>query len=147
MKDEYAFVIIKPDGVKQGIINEIIERIHALGFSIVNYGSFYLTVEYLQEHYKHITHLPFYKSMEQYLLSDKVLILQVFGENVNQDLREIVGQLKDPLLGTIRFDYGDKNIEYKNVIHVSDTFAKATSEWEVFQKHMGPILEAKAKLR
>jgi nucleoside-diphosphate kinase len=50
-KEERTFVLIKPDGVKRGLIGEIISRIEQRGLKIVALKMIWATKEQIDEHY------------------------------------------------------------------------------------------------
>lgn len=50
-KEEKTFVLIKPDGVKRGLIGEIIRRIEQRGLKIVALKMFQATRKQIDEHY------------------------------------------------------------------------------------------------
>lgn len=51
LKEEQTLVIVKPDGVKRGLIGEIIQRIEQRGLKIIAMGMFVATKEELTRHY------------------------------------------------------------------------------------------------
>lgn len=63
LKEERTLVLIKPDGVKRGLIGEIVKRIEQRGLKIIAFKMFQATKEQLNKHY-----------------SDKAENLKVMGE-------------------------------------------------------------------
>ena len=131
---EYTYIMIKPDGVRMGLIEEIIRRIHSKGFEIKLFDVRKLTDDILDEHYNHIKDKPFYPVMREFMLSDYVVPMIVYGENAVQGMRDLMGPTKssEAPQGTIRGDYGNKEIVNENVIHGSDSRENALIEIERF---------------
>ena len=129
---ERTYVMIKPDGVLRGLAGEIISRIEKKGYTVKNIRIMSLDKETVKEHYSHVSHLPFYKSLEEYMLSGEVWGLVVEGENVINGMRILMGATKfeDALPGTIRGDYAISTT--KNIIHASDSPENAEIEIKRF---------------
>lgn len=75
---EYTYIMIKPDGVKKGLTEEIIRRIHAKGYEIKLFDVRKLTAEILDEHYAHVKDRDFYPTMKEFMLSDYVVPMIVY---------------------------------------------------------------------
>ena len=113
---EYTYIMIKPDGVRMGLTEEIIRRIQSKGFEIKLFDVRKLTGEILDEHYAHVADKPFYPGMKDFMLSDYVVPMIVYGENAVQGMRDLMGPTKSAEApeGTIRGDYGNKEIVSEN---------------------------------
>lgn len=131
---EYTYIMIKPDGVKKGLTEEIIRRIHAKGYEIKLFDVKKLTGEILDEHYAHVKDRDFYPAMKEFMLSDYVVPMIVYGENAIKGMRELMGPTKcaEAPAGTIRGDFGNKENNSQNVIHGSDSQENALIEIERF---------------
>ena len=131
---EYTYIMIKPDGVRKGLTEEIIKRIHSKGFEIKIFDVRKLTDEILDEHYAHVKDKLFYPEMKSFMLSDYVVPMIVWGENAVQGMRELMGPTKssEAPAGTIRGDYGNKELVSENIIHGSDSRENALIEIERF---------------
>ena len=131
---EYTYIMIKPDGVKKGLTEEIIRRIHAKGYEIKLFDVRKLTGEILDEHYAHVKDAPFYPIMKEFMLSDYVVPMIVYGENAVQGMRDLMGPTKsiEAPAGTIRGDFGNKEITSQYVIHGSDSRENALIEIKRF---------------
>lgn len=131
---EYTYIMIKPDGVKKGLTEEIIRRIHNKGYEIKLFDVRKLTEEILDEHYAHVKDRDFYPMMKEFMLSDYVVPMVVYGENAIQGMRDLMGPTKssEAPAGTIRGDFGNKEITSQNVIHGSDSRENALIEIERF---------------
>ena len=131
---EYTYIMIKPDGVKKGLTQEIIRRIHSKGYEIKLFDVRKLTGEILDEHYAHVADLPFYPKMKEFMMSDYVVPMIVYGENAILGMRELMGPTKsaEAPAGTIRGDFGNKEFTSENVIHGSDSKENALIEIKRF---------------
>ena len=131
---EYTYIMIKPDGVKKGLTEEIIKRIHNKGYEIKLFDVRKLTGEILDEHYAHVKDRDFYPAMKEFMLSDYVVPMIVYGENAIKGMRELMGPTKcaEAPAGTIRGDFGNKENKSQNVIHGSDSQENALIEIERF---------------
>ena len=131
---EYTYIMIKRDGVRKGLTEEIIRRIHAKGYEIKLFDVRKLTGEILDEHYAHVKDRDFYPAMKEFMLSDYVVPMIVYGENAIKGMRELMGPTKcaEAPAGTIRGDFGNKENNRQNVIHGSDSQENALIEIERF---------------
>ena len=131
---EYTYIMIKPDGFKKGLVEEIIKRIINAGFEIKLFDVRKLNGEILDEHYAHVADKPFYPEMKEFMLSDYVVPMIVYGENAVQGMRDLMGPTKsfEAPVGTIRGDFGNKEIINQNVIHGSDSRENALIEIKRF---------------
>lgn len=129
---EQTFVMIKPDGVKRGLIGKIITRIESRGLILKALQMTYITRERAETHYAEHKGKPFYERLIQYITSGSVVIMKVEGLNAINAIRQMVGAT-DPLIaapGTIRADYALSIGE--NVIHASDSAESAEREINIF---------------
>ncbi len=125
---EKTFIMIKSDGVKRGLIGEIIGRIERKGFKITKAKLFQPSRELLEEHYGEHKGKPFFEELVSYLLGGPVMAMEVEGESVIEVMRLMIGN-KDPKVsmpGTIRGDFA--NSLTKNIVHGSDSAASAERE-------------------
>lgn len=133
---QYTYIMIKPDGVEAGLVREIENRIKNAGLEIVEFDVQKLTGEILDEHYAHVKDRPFYPEMKEFMLSNFVVPMIVYGEDAVLKMRELMGPTNsnEAQPGTIRGDYGDKEIINRNVIHGADSPENAIIEIERFFK-------------
>ena len=126
MAEEQTLVLVKPDGVAQGHIGEVITRIERRGFTIE------ATSAQLHQHYAALVDKPFFPKIERFMTSGPLVAMIVSGFNVIEAVRTMTGATNpgDAAPGTIRGDFGrewaDQTI--RNVIHSSDSEASAQRE-------------------
>lgn len=142
---EYTYCMLKPDGVRQNILREVIKRFEKAGLEVSNVKEFMLTEELVREHYAHVVGRDFYPEMERSMLSGPVIAMIVTGPNAVSKVRELMGPTnsKDALPGTIRGDFGNKEICCQNAIHGSDSLENAKIEINRFYK--ANVQESKVK--
>jgi nucleoside-diphosphate kinase len=127
-----TLAIIKPDGVRQKSIGEVIKRLESAGFRLVAMKMVSLTPEKAGAFYAVHKERPFYQSLCKFMSSGPIVPLVLEGENVIERLRTLMGAT-DPAkaaAGTIRKDLAS-NVE-QNVIHGSDSEASAGTEIPFF---------------
>tara|TARA_B100000945_G_scaffold2871_1_gene2419 strand:- start:22 stop:417 length:396 start_codon:yes stop_codon:yes gene_type:complete len=127
-----TFFMIKPDGVKRNLIGEIISRVEEKGFKITKIKMMILSQDLAEEHYGEHKDKPFFNDLISFITSGPVVAMQVEGENVVLQIRNIMGATNpsDATPGSIR---GDLAIELdKNVVHGSDSDESAERELNLF---------------
>ncbi len=135
MGTQRTYVMIKPDGVKRGLIGEIIKRIESKGLRIVALKMLKLSREKAEELYSIHKEKPFFESLVEFVTSGPVVAMIVEGEEAVNVMRTLIGPTdgrKAPP-GTIRGDFALSIQE--NVIHAADSVESAEREmWIVFSK-------------
>lgn len=141
---ERTYAMLKPDGVRKQLLDEVICRFENAGLSVDHVKEMRLDEEIVKQHYAHLLDKPFYPTLESFMLSGPVIAMIVEGENAVSKVRELMGATdsKDALPGTIRGDYGDKTCCTYNIIHGSDSARNAEIEIARFY----PELEKKKVL-
>jgi len=133
---EQTLVLIKPDGVKRNLIGEIIARIEAKGYVVINLKKLTPSRELLAKHYAEHEGKPFYEPLVEFMASGDVVALKVEGNRVIEGFRAMAGTT-DPtvaLPGTIRGDLGrDWGLKVQqNLVHGSDSVESATRELDLW---------------
>ncbi len=132
MSVEKTYSMIKPDGVRDGHIGEIINRFERAGLTIERMEMGTVTLEEAKENYAEHEGKPFYEGLIEYVTSGPVVKMVVSGEGAIAKCRALMGAT-DPAEaapGTIRGDFGLTMDE--NVIHGSDSPESAEREIGVF---------------
>ncbi|MHC1723845.1 MAG: nucleoside-diphosphate kinase [Aminipila sp.] len=129
---ERTYVMLKPDAISRKLAGQIIARIEAKGYKIIDLKVINLEKKILREHYAHVVDELFYPKMESYMMSGPVWAMIVEGENVVQGIRILMGATKfeNALPGTIRGDFASSTTE--NLIHGSDSRENAEIEIKRF---------------
>ena len=125
---EQTFLMIKPDGVKRGLIGEIFMRMERKGFKLVGAKFFEASQEIAKEHYAEHCERPFFGELVDFITSGHVLAMVWSGENIISISRNLMGctDPKDAAPGTIRGDFA--TVIAENIIHGSDSSESAERE-------------------
>ena len=132
MAVERSLILLKPDCLEAGNAGEVVSRFENAGFVIRGTKMIQLTDSVLAEHYAHLTDLPFYPNIVDFMKSAPVMALILEGEDAVARIRELLGptdSTKAPA-GTIRGDMGTTSM--RNVCHASDSVENAAIEIERF---------------
>nr|WP_182484283.1 nucleoside-diphosphate kinase [Alpinimonas psychrophila] len=129
---EETLVLVKPDGVARGLTGEILSRIEAKGYALVDIRLVQADRELLGKHYEEHAGKPFYEPLVEFMESGPVVAIRLAGNRVIEGFRSLAGTT-DPTLaapGTIRGDLGrDWGLKVQqNLVHGSDSVESATRE-------------------
>ena len=132
MAIEKTYPMIKPDGVRNGHIGEIVNRFERAGLKIEEMRLEMVTPEQAKANYAEHEGKPFYDGLITYVTSGPVVKMVVSGEGAVAKVRTLMGATNpaDAAPGTIRGDFGLTMDE--NVIHGSDSTESAAREIGVF---------------
>jgi len=129
---EETLVLVKPDGVARNLTGEILRRIEAKGYQLVDLRMFEPDQDLLEAHYAEHAGKSFYAPLVEFMLSGPVVAARVAGNRVIEGIRVLIGST-DPTLalpGTIRGDLGRDwgTVVTQNLIHASDSPESAERE-------------------
>lgn len=129
---EETLVLIKPDGVARNLIGEIIARIEAKGYQVVDLKLLQADRELLGQHYAEHEGKPFYEPLVSFMESGPLVAIRVAGNRVIEGFRSLAGTT-DPTTaapGTIRGDLArDWGLAVQqNLVHGSDSPESAARE-------------------
>ena len=124
--------IIKPGGVKDRHIGNIIDRFESAGLRVIGAKMLHLTEEQGAHFYAVHKERPFFAELVAYISSGPVMVLALEGPNAILKNRELMGATnpKDAVAGTIRADFATGITE--NVVHGSDGPDTAKEEISFF---------------
>ena len=123
-----TFVMIKPDGVRRGVIGEIVGRFERRGIRVVGLKIVQPTREIAERHYAVHRDKPFYAELIDFVTSGPVVPMVLEADGVVPLVRSMMGALKpiNALPGTIR---GDMTTSAQcNLVHGSDAPETAAEE-------------------
>ena len=132
MADQSTLLIIKPDAVRRGLVDEIIARVEAKGLRIDSRRKMRLDRDLAERHYAEHRDKPFFAELVEFIGSGDVIVAKVTGPEAISVLRTLMGAT-DPAKadrGTIRGDYGKEITQ--NLVHGSDSSESARRELELF---------------
>jgi len=133
---EKTLVLVKPDGVARGLVGEVIARIEAKGYKIVQLRMLQADRALLEKHYAEHQGKPFFEPLVEFMMSGPIVALVAEGNRVIEGFRSLAG-VTDPTVaapGTIRGDLardqGTKVVQ--NIVHGSDSPESAAREIAIF---------------
>ncbi len=132
MAIEKTYTMIKPDGVANKHIGEIVNRFERVGLTIERMELGMVSAEEAATNYAEHEGKPFYEGLIAYITSGPVVKMVVSGENAVATVRKLMGATNpaDAAPGHILGDFG---LELgADVIHGSDNVASAEREIGVF---------------
>ena len=127
-----TFVMVKPDGVRRGLVGEVISRFERKGLRLTRARMLTIDADLAARHYAEHVAKPFYPDLAAFITSGPVLAMAWEGEEAVEVARAPMG-VTDPKKaapGTIRGDFGLVTTE--NIVHGSDSPASAERELGLF---------------
>ena len=129
---ERTLVLVKPDGVRRGLIGEVLSRIERKGLQIAAMDMRVIARETAETHYGEHVGRPFFPSLIVFITSGPLVALVVQGPRAIEAFRGLAGAT-DPVqagAGTIRGDYA-LDVQ-QNLVHGSDSPESAEREIKIF---------------
>lgn len=129
---ERTLVLVKPDGVRRGLVGEVLRRLEAKGYTLVALDLRVPGADLLRAHYAEHEGKAFFASLVEFMGSGPVAAVVVEGQRVIEAFRAMAGAT-DPTAaapGTIRGDLGRDwgTPVTQNIVHGSDSPASAARE-------------------
>jgi nucleoside-diphosphate kinase len=136
MSSQQTLILVKPDGVKRGLVGEVIARVERKGYKVSNLRMLNADRALLAKHYAEHEGKPFYEPLMEFMMSGPIVAMVAEGERVIEGFRKLAGTT-DPTTaepGTIRGDLardmGTKVVQ--NIVHGSDSPESAEREIKIF---------------
>jgi nucleoside-diphosphate kinase len=130
---ERTLVLVKPDGVKRGLVGEVISRIERKGLTLAALELRTLARSVAEEHYAEHKDKPFFGDLVEFITSGQVVAIAVEGPRAIAAFRQLAGGT-DPVEkatpGTLRGDYA-LEIQY-NLVHGSASAESAERELKLW---------------
>ncbi len=128
MATESTFVMVKPDGVRRGLVGEVISRLERKGMNLDKMRMLTIDDDLASRHYAEHVDKPFYGELAAFITSGPVVAMQWSGESAVVVARTLMGTTNpaEAAPGTIRGDFG--MIITENIVHGSDSPASAERE-------------------
>lgn len=116
-----TFVMVKPDGVRRGLVGEVVRRFERKGLRLRAIKGLTVSPELAGRHYAEHRDKPFYGELIDFITSGPVVAMVWEGKNAVAVARTAMGATNpaEALPGTIRGDFGLEITE--NVVHGSDS--------------------------
>jgi nucleoside-diphosphate kinase len=129
---ERTLVLVKPDGVRRGLVGEVVTRLERKGLALVALELRTLARETAEEHYGEHRERPFFGELVEFITGGPLVAMVVEGPRAVEAVRTLMG-VTDPVKsapGSLRGDYA---LEIgQNLVHGSDSPESATREIKIF---------------
>jgi nucleoside-diphosphate kinase len=132
MAIESTLLIVKPDGVRRGLVGEVLRRVEAKGLTIEEMRLFTIDRDTAEEHYAEHREKPFFGELVGFITGGPVVVAKITGEDAIVCWRTLMGPT-DPVEaapGSIRGDFA--TLIGENIVHGSDSAASAERELRLF---------------
>jgi len=131
---EQTCILVKPDGVCQKRIGQVLERLEASGLRLLGMKLMKLTPEQASAFYKEHHGKPFYDALVAFMTAAPIVATAWEGEDAVTTARSLMGATNSSAAapGTLRRAYGTDNRH--NLVHGSDSKESAKREIEFFFK-------------
>ena len=125
---ERTLVLVKPDGVRRGLVGQILSRFEAKGFTIEAMKLQTVDKQQADQHYAEHVEKAWYPELREFITSGPLVALILSGDEAITVVRGIVGATdgRKAAPGTVRGDFSLSNQE--NLIHASDGPESAVRE-------------------
>jgi nucleoside-diphosphate kinase len=130
--EQQTLVLVKPDGVRRGLVGEVVQRIERKGYRIEALEMRTLDRATAERHYAEHAERPFFGELVDFITSGPLVALQVAGEDAIVGLRTLMGATNpiEAAPGTIRGDLA--TLIGENIVHGSDSPESAARELGIF---------------
>jgi len=132
MADQSTFIMVKPDGVRLGLVGEVIGRLERKGLRLEEMRMMTIDTDLAQRHYAEHAERPFFSDLVDFITGGPVVAMRWSGESAVIVARTLIGDTNpvEASPGTIR---GDLALELaQNIVHGSDSPASAERELALF---------------
>jgi nucleoside-diphosphate kinase len=125
---EQTLVLVKPDGVRRGLVGQILARFESKGFAIEAMKLQTVDKQQADQHYAEHVEKGWYPELREFITSGPLVALILSGDEAITVVRGIVGATdgRKAAPGTVRGDFSLSNQE--NLIHASDSPESAARE-------------------
>jgi len=129
---ERTLILVKPDGVRRGLVGEVISRIERKGLVIRELQMRTLDEQTAHEHYAEHTDKPFFGELVDFITGGPLVAMAVEGPEAVKAMRTLMGATNpiEAAPGSIRGDYA--TVITENIVHGSDSTASAERELKLF---------------
>ena len=132
MATESTLLIVKPDGVRRGLVGEVLRRVESKGLAIEALRMETIDRSTAEEHYGEHREKPFFGELVDFITSGPVVLGRISGEGAIAVWRTLMGPTNpaDAPPGTIRGDLA--TVITENLVHGSDSPESAARELKLF---------------
>jgi nucleoside-diphosphate kinase len=128
MAIESTLLIVKPDGVRRGLVGEVIRRVEAKGLTIDQLDLRTIERGVAEEHYGEHRDKPFFGELVDFITGGPVVVAKISGEDAITCWRTLMGPTNpvEAAPGSIRGDFALET--QNNLVHGSDSPESAARE-------------------
>ncbi len=129
---ERTLVLVKPDGVRRGLVGEVVGRFERKGFRIAAMELRALDEGTAKAHYAEHAEKPFFGELVEFITGGPLVALVLEGRKAVEAVRTMMG-VTDPAQsapGSIRGDLA--TVVTENLVHGSDSPESAAREIALF---------------
>jgi nucleoside-diphosphate kinase len=132
MSTERTLILVKPDGVRRGLIGEVISRIERKGLAISRIELRTISRETAEQHYAEHTERPFFGELVAFITGGPLVAMIVEGPEAVAAMRGIMGATNpiEATPGSIRGDFA--TVIGENIVHGSDSPVSGEREIGIF---------------
>lgn len=129
---EHTFIMIKPDGVRRGLVGEVIGRFERKGLTLERIRSLTIDEDLARRHYAEHVDKGFFPELLTFITSGPVVAMEWAGTGAVGMARTLMGATNpaEAAPGTIRGDLGLEVTE--NIVHGSDSVESGERELGIF---------------
>jgi nucleoside-diphosphate kinase len=129
---ERTLILVKPDGVRRGLIGEVISRIERKGLTISRLELRTISTETAEEHYGEHRERPFFGELVDFITGGPLVAMVVEGPDAVKCMRGLMGATNpvDATPGSIRGDFA--TVIGENIVHGSDSPENGEREISIF---------------
>lgn len=132
MPVEHTFVMVKPDGVRRGLVGEVVGRMERKGLTLERMRLLTADEAIARNHYAEHVEKSFFPDLLEFITSGPVVAMEWSGESAVSVCRTLMGPTNpaEAPPGTIRGDFG-LEITF-NIVHGSDSPESAERELAIW---------------
>src|SRR5436309_7747461 len=91
MTMESTLLIVKPDGVRRGLVGEVLRRVEAKGLRIDAMRLYTIPRDVAEEHYGEHREKPFFGELVDFITGGPVVVAKISGEDAITCWRTLMG--------------------------------------------------------
>jgi nucleoside-diphosphate kinase len=129
---ERTLVLVKPDGVRRGLVGEVLSRLERKGLVLAAVQLRTLDRGTAEQHYAEHASKPFFGELVDFITSGPLVAVVAEGPRAVASVRNLMGAT-DPLAsppGSLRGDFA--LLLEENLVHGSDSVESAVREVSLF---------------
>jgi nucleoside-diphosphate kinase len=129
---ERTLILVKPDGVRRGLVGEVISRIERKGLRVAGLDLRTISRETAEQHYAEHVERPFFNELVAFITGGPLVAMVVEGDNAVAAMRGLMGATNpvEATPGSIRGDFA--TVIGENIVHGSDSADSAGREIGIF---------------